>query len=84
MNQDTSEAADEGMDDEGEELIEIVHNEEGTSVRIEDVTPLEFAALVVIGLVVVSVVFAWWRRRRARGHHYSMDPRRDQRDRRLP
>lgn len=85
MMQDTSEAADEGLEDEGEELIEITHGEEGTSVRIEDVTATELAALVVIGLVIVAVVFGWWRQKRRRRQHYSLDPKRGRRvDRNLP
>ena len=72
-------------DDEGEdELIEIVHTEEGTSVRIEDVTALELVSLIVIVLAVVSVAFFGWRRSRDRSRHYSLDQRRDRRERRLP
>ena len=86
LPQDTNEAPP-AAEDEGEELIEITHGEEGTSIRIEDVSTLELAALIVIGLVVVSVAFGWWRhRRRVRGQHYSLDDRtaRNRRDRRLP
>lgn len=80
----TQDEADEAYD-EGEELIEIVHTDEGTSIRIEDVTGLELAALIVIGLAVVSAAFVWWKARRKKaGHHYSLDADRGRRNSRLP
>ena len=54
------------------ESITITHGDDGTEIVIEDVTPIEFAALVVIALVVVSVAFMAWRSKRERRRNYRL------------
>jgi hypothetical protein len=62
-------------DDEADypdETIVIRHGEDGTEIVIEDVTLIEFAALVVIALVVLSGFFVAWRRGRDRRRNYRL------------
>jgi hypothetical protein len=48
-----------------DEIIEVEHSNEGTRVRIEDPSFLEFAAWSVLVLVFAALVFVWLRRRKS-------------------
>lgn len=58
--------------DSPSETIVIRHGDDGTEIVLEDVTLIEFFALVVIALVVLSGLFAAWRRGRDRRRFYRL------------